>query len=102
MLNSDMEAPLFGKISVDPKVKQAVGRAFKKPCALCGSSQEIRVRQIIPRKPKLFALPAGIAFYLPLCRDCAHADPIDIEAHLLACRLLQTCERFGLRVDIED
>ena len=97
-----MESPQFGRISIDPETRRAVEKAFRASCAVCGNRDDIVVRQILPTKPRMFCLPAGIALFVPLCRECAWFDQVDIEAHLLTCRTLQACERLGVRVDIED
>jgi hypothetical protein len=63
----------------------------------------------VSRGPAGLADPAALVLssfwdglFIPLCRECAGLDQVDIEAHLLASRLLQACERLGHRVDIED
>ena len=94
-----MEMPLFGQITIDKKTRQAVRKASQAPCALCGERNQVRVRELVPQKPEMFCVPAGVALFLPLCGAHADVDAITIEAHLLACRLYAVGELIGFGLE---
>jgi hypothetical protein len=82
-------------MALPPETVAAARKAQAAPCAICGATDDITARQLVPHFPQFFGCPDGKALLIPLCAEHLYLDKADLEGHLLACRIMVAADMFG-------